>query len=62
MCVDSSRAIPLKKQQGFVNMFGQMVVVMGVKISPYLDTLLSVLLRLAAMGADLLEQRSSVSL
>ena len=56
-----SRVIPLKKQQGFVTMLGQMLPTLGSKVTPFLGTLFSVLLKLGASCAQLLEQRALVS-
>lgn len=59
--VEISRVIPLKKQQGFVTMLGQMLPTLGSKVTPYLETVFSVLLKLGASCAQLLKQRALVS-
>jgi len=55
------RVIPLRKQQGFVNMLGQMLPSLGSKVKPFLVMLFSILLKLGASCAQLLEQRVLVS-
>jgi len=55
------RVIPLRKQQGFFNMLGQMLPTLGSKVKPFLAMMFSVLLKLGASCAQLLEQRVLVS-
>ena len=58
--VNPSCVIPLKKQQGFLNLFGQMISVVGSKVKNYLRVLFPILLNMGAACASLLEQRNEV--
>ena len=60
--VDVSSIIPLKKQQGFLNMFGQMVSILGSKLETQLPVLFQITVRLGSFCAQLLEQRDQVHL
>jgi hypothetical protein len=59
--VDASCVVPLKKQQGFLNMFGQMTSVLGTKLEPQMAVLFPITLRLGSFCAQLLEQRDQVN-
>ena len=58
--VDMSRVIPLRKQQGFLNMVAQLLSVLGPKAQPFLGRLFSVVLKVASGTTQLLEERHSV--
>ena len=58
--VDASSVIPLKKQQGFLNMFGQMISILGSKLEPQMTVLFPITVRLGSFCAQLLEQRDQV--
>ena len=58
--VDAGCVIPLKKQQGFLNMFGQMITILGSKLEPQMVVLFPITLRLSSFCAQLLEQRDQV--
>ena len=59
--VDASCVIPLKKQQGFLNMFGHMISILGSKLeSQMAGVLFPITLRLGSFCAQLLEQRDQV--
>ena len=58
--VDMSRVVPLRKQQGFLNMLGQLLSVLGPKAQPLLGNLFSVLLKVASGATQLLEERHLV--
>ena len=58
--VDASCVIPLKKQQGFLNMFGQMISIVGSKLEPQMAVLFPITLKLGSFCAQLLEQRDQV--
>ena len=58
--VDASSVIPLKKQQGFLNMFGQMASILGSKLEPQLAVMFPITIRLGSFCAQLLEQRDQV--
>lgn len=58
--VDASCVIPLKKQQGFLNMFGQMISILGSKLEPQMAVLSPITVRLGSFCAQLLEQRDQV--
>ena len=60
--VNASCVIPLKKQQGFLNMFGQMVSILGSKLEPQIAVLFPIALKLGSFCAQLLEQRDQVQL
>ena len=52
--------IPLKKQQGFLNLLGQMIATVGPNIKHYLSDLFPIPLQLGAICTALLQQRSAV--
>ncbi len=58
--VSPDHVIPLKKQQGFLNLLGQMFTAVGQNIKHYLDHIFPILLNLATMCASLLDQRNKV--
>ena len=58
--VNARCVIPLKKQQGFLNMFGQMISILGSKLEPQMAVLFPITLRLGSFCAQLLEQRDNV--
>lgn len=58
--VSPSHVIPLKKQQGFLNLLGQMFMAVGQNMEHYLDTLFPILLNLATICTSLLDQRNEV--
>ena len=60
--VDVRHVIPLKKQQGFLNILGQMISMLGPALLPHLYTLLRIVMYLGNSCAQLLEQRSQVCL
>ena len=57
---DADCVIPLKKQQGFLNMFGQMISILGSKLEPQMSVLFPITLKLGSFCAQLLEQRDQV--
>ena len=58
--VDASCVIPLKKQQGFLNVFGQMISILGSKLESQLAVMFPIIVRLGSFCAQLLEQRDQV--
>ena len=60
--VDAGRVVPLRKQQGFLNMVGQLVSVLGPKLHPHLPRVLGLVVHLGAASDWMLqEQRQLVS-
>ena len=60
--VDASAVIPLKKQQGFLNMLGHMMSILGSKLEPQLSVLFPISVKLGSFCAELLRQRDQVLL
>lgn len=58
---DLSHVIPLKKQQGFLNMAGQMITTLGPKLLPHLPRVVSIIIHLGTASSDLLDVRHLVS-
>jgi hypothetical protein len=58
---DLSHVIPLKKQQGFLNMMGQMVTTLGPKLLPHLSRLLAIVTHLGAAASSMLDQKHQVT-
>lgn len=61
MTVDPGHVISLKKQQGFLNLLGQLFSMLGSKVVPHLPVLFSLLLKLAYSCNQLLRERELVS-
>ncbi len=58
--VNPGHVIPLKKQQGFLNLLGQMFSTVGQKMKPYLNVIFPILLNLGVSCTTLLSQRNEV--
>ncbi len=58
--VDPGHVIPLKRQQGFLNMVGQMITILGPKLLPHLPDVVTIVATLGAACAQLLENRHMV--
>ena len=58
--VDMSRVIPLKKQQGFLNMVARLLSALGPKAQLLLGRLFPVVLKMASGAAQLLKERDLV--
>ncbi len=60
LSVSPGHVIPLKRQQGFLNLLRQMLTSVGQNMEHYLDQLFPILLNLATITSSLLDQRSEV--
>ena len=58
---EPGRVVPLKKQQGFLNMVGLMVENLGPKLLPHLPTILRIVTHLGMASGRLLDQRQLAS-
>ena len=58
--VSLSKVVPLRKQLGFLNMFSQLIDVLGAQASQYLPRLLAILFYCLGICKDSLEQRDKV--
>ena len=60
MVISLSKVVPLRKQLGFLNMFSQLIDVLGAQASQYLPRLLAILFYCLGICKDSLEQRDKV--
>ena len=58
--ISLSKVVPLRKQLGFLNMFSQLIEVLGTQASQYLPRLLEILFYCLQICKDALEQRGKV--
>ena len=58
--ISLSKVVPLRKQLGFLNMFSQLIEVLGTQASQYLPQLLEILFYCLQICKDALEQRGKV--
>lgn len=58
--VDPGVVVPLRKQQGFLHLLSHLLTTLGLKLEPFLDTLLPLLLHILSSSVQLLDYRQLV--
>eukprot|EP00731_Ephydatia_muelleri_P001007 Em0001g1007a len=58
--VDPGVVVPLRKQQGFLHLLSHLLTTLGLKLEPFLDTLLPLLLHILSSSVQLLDYRQLI--